>query len=702
MRNIVLCIIVFCGYTQVIAQVSSRLSQKEATNIVINKIINGETKDKEIFVSDTIISSKGKIRDIFFIEKSPPFDSWFFFIDDNPLANWEHPCRYVFVNVKDGSFEIYNETRPPKRDGMSCIINYKAKVTDKRKQLFNFTRKDSLTKAAGKSAFSQSRNYAVIISGGGDKYSNYERYWNDCSAIYSALTRCYCYKRENIYTLLADGINPDLDRRRIDGSFDSSPLDLDGDGINDINYSATKNNISHVFDELAEKLTQSDTLFIFTTDHGGRNYGNSVYLLLWNNDLLTDTDFAYEVNKVNAGKIIICMGQCNSGGFIDNLQSYNRVITTACRYDELSYAMDNLLYDEYIYHWISAVIGENLSGNVVNADTNFDGKISIYEAFVYAENHDMKPEHPQYNSTPANFGLNLSLSNLFISKGIRITGSTNICSNSEIFQIQNFPTGCTVNWSVSNSCVQIISGQGTDSVTLQRNDDGWATLTATISYNGTVVKTLSKEIMVGTPAFCMNVIPVAADGSQGYWRSDLNGNTIDVEFVNSNARYPNYVVDLYRIDNGFSVGTHLGHWVTPSLSDMTFGYYPQGWYYIEVVGMNDCGTSEAWGTELECVDGNDLQNRMFSFIYEQSSAMLTVTLNPNFERAHKLSRKQILSGSASAGSYEVQLWSENTLLRSYKATDAQLQIPMSGMKAGLYVVRAVKDGKTQQRKLIKK
>ena len=301
---------------------------------------------------------------------------------------------------------------------------------------------------------------------------------------------------------------------------------------------------------------------------------------------------------------------------------------------------------------------------------------------------------------PINSGA-IQTNSSFISIIPTLSAPSAICTTATA-QILDFPTDCTVNWSVSNSCMQIISGQGTDSVTLQRNDDGWATLTATISYNGTVVKTLSKEIMVGTPAFCMSVIPVAADGSQGYWRSDLNGNAIDVEFVNSNARYPNYVVDLYRIDNGFSVGTHLGHWVTPSLSDMTFNYYPQGWYYIEVVGVNDCGTSEAWGTELECVDGNDLQNRMFSFVYDQSSAMLTVTLNPASERSQKLSQKQVLNEPASAGSYEVQLWSENTLLRSYKATDAQLQIPMSGMKAGLYVVCAVKDGKTQQRKLIKK
>ena len=92
-KYLILYIVAICGYTQVIAQVSSRHSQKEAVDIVINEILKGETKDKEVFVCDTIISSNGKILDIFSIEKSPTFDSWFFFIDDNPLANWEHPCR---------------------------------------------------------------------------------------------------------------------------------------------------------------------------------------------------------------------------------------------------------------------------------------------------------------------------------------------------------------------------------------------------------------------------------------------------------------------------------------------------------------------------------------------------------------------------------------------------------------------------------
>lgn len=270
----------------------------------------------------------------------------------------------------------------------------------------------------------------------------------------------------------------------------------------------------------------------------------------------------------------------------------------------------------------------------------------------------------------------------------QLLGSSSIC-NMEIFNLENFPTGCTVNWSVSNNCAQIVSGQGTESVTLQRNYDGWTTLTATISHNGTVIKTLSKEIMVGTPSPSMVVYPISADGEWGYWRSDLHGNKIEVDGYSGN--YSSYVVDLYRINNDFSIGQQVGHWTRNSLDNMTFGYYPPGWYYIEIVGVNDCGTSSPVGTEIESVDGSWRQPRMFSFNYHQGSEMLTVTQNP------------ALGSRQAVNSCEIQLWNGNTMLRKFRMTDEKLQIPMSGMKSGLYIVRAITDdGKSQQHKLMKK
>ncbi len=39
--------------------------------------------------------------------------AWFFFIDDAPDANWEHPCRYVFVEVETGAIGIISGSTPP-------------------------------------------------------------------------------------------------------------------------------------------------------------------------------------------------------------------------------------------------------------------------------------------------------------------------------------------------------------------------------------------------------------------------------------------------------------------------------------------------------------------------------------------------------------------------------------------------------------
>ncbi|GHU68772.1 hypothetical protein FACS189413_06430 [Bacteroidia bacterium] len=127
---------------------------------------------------------------------------------------------------------------------------------------------------------SSEHQYAVIINGGYDRYNNHERYWNDCAAIYSALIKEYGYDKSHIYVLMSDGTNSATDRHRINGTYDSSPLDLDGGGVADIQYAATKANITIVFNTLSNIMTSSDNLFIYTMDHGGKAGANEVIYCL--------------------------------------------------------------------------------------------------------------------------------------------------------------------------------------------------------------------------------------------------------------------------------------------------------------------------------------------------------------------------------------------------------------------------------------
>ncbi len=39
--------------------------------------------------------------------------AWFYFVDDLPGANWEHSCRYIFVDIESGGYEISSRKTPP-------------------------------------------------------------------------------------------------------------------------------------------------------------------------------------------------------------------------------------------------------------------------------------------------------------------------------------------------------------------------------------------------------------------------------------------------------------------------------------------------------------------------------------------------------------------------------------------------------------
>ena len=326
-----------------------------------------------------------------------------YFIDEFPTANWSHPCRYVWFDSNLKKSKTIKENNPPSNLDKWVLISENYILPTK-----NHNRSTSNNKTPARNlSSSAAHNYAVIISGGYNAYNNHIRYWNDCQAIYSTLVNEYGYLDSHIYVLISDGTNPANDRNTGYG-YDSSPLDLDGDGDNDIQYAATKNNITSVFNLLSNTLTSNDFLYIFTTDHGDTMGGDNALLCLWG-ETMTDAEFANEVNKVNAGAISIVMEQCYSGGFVSDLTASNRVIATACTAYEFSYAMTGLLYNEFVYHWTSAVRGCTPYGTSVNADTNNDGLVSMKEAFDYAKNNDSKNETPQYNSSTPLYGELLSL-----------------------------------------------------------------------------------------------------------------------------------------------------------------------------------------------------------------------------------------------------------------------------------------------------
>ena len=442
---------------------------------------------------------------------------------------------------------------------------------------------------------------------------------------------------------------------------------MDGDGSNDIQYAATRANITQVFNTLRNRLTPADNLFIYTTDHGGQESGTDVYMNLWN-EIIRDDEFASEINKVNAGKINICMEQCHSGGFIDDLQANNRVIATACRFDESSYAMSNLIYNEFVYHWTAAVAGRTPQGAFVNADSNNDGIVSMREAFLYAQNHDIQDETPQYLSIPAILGQVVSL------KAFSISGPSSVCDQAT-YTVENLPQGATVQWSVSNNNVTLTSGQGTHTATFTKFRNGMEIINAEILFNNIRIALLTKETYFGAPSIS-NIIGEqrVPTGQYASYRA----------VISNNAPIPSSYQWILNPLNGNSL---YGN----GTESIDIAFYNPGSYQLVCRATNECGVGDYYTMGIGVYDN------------------LYLTLSPNpatDEVTLQLTETDEVSGlsvlSTDRSTYEIQIWSGMRMLRSFRTNEPTFQISMAGLPAGLYFVRVVKNGQTYTQKLIKK
>ena len=245
--------------------------------------------------------------------------------------------------------------------------------------------------------------YAVLISGGRNRLSNHERYWNDCTFLYRTLRMTYHVPKRNIMVLMSDGGDPEPDMLLTDGrGFASSPTDLDGDGLADVYMPATEEAVDYLFIQLSRQLTEADRLFVFLIDHGMG--GQSPCVWLWDNGQLSAYALWSLLGLLRAEAVGVLMGQCYAGAFLPRLMGDGRVLMAACAGDELSWVCPDRPYDEFVHHWTCAVNGADADGNVVQADEDGDGQVTMAEAFDYARRHDRRQETPQYASWPEQLG----------------------------------------------------------------------------------------------------------------------------------------------------------------------------------------------------------------------------------------------------------------------------------------------------------
>ena len=349
-------------------------------------------------------------------------ETWVFFVDPTPELGWFHSC-YVATfpkflkkgtNPLDVSVTTVWMQKPPKGTFTPVHLGETSTETDA-VPVIKSVAITPAQKTVGE------RTYAVIISGGYAPAFNHQRYWNACSFIYQTLTRTYGIPKSHIYPIMADGTDPGKDMLCPDGTYKSQPLDLDFDGQNEIKMAATNANISSTLNNIYNIINEGDQLFLFVVDHGGSyDYISRSYAVLWGEEELSDTSLASMLSpfKYKKANVNVVMGQCYSGGFVDNLKQVGCVIATSASGSELAHVVSaNSKYSEFIYHWMCAVNRATPEGRKVASDKNADGIVSMAEAFEYARdnNYFVKTVHldnPQYSSTPTTLGEDLAFNNI--------------------------------------------------------------------------------------------------------------------------------------------------------------------------------------------------------------------------------------------------------------------------------------------------
>jgi hypothetical protein len=334
------------------------------------------------------------------------------FADDDPMANFGHPCRYRFYDEKTqrflqevparfppylsfvpNSFRAFYE---PVR-AVRSPIERPLRIKPRRKKTGTLI---SPPPNPGPAPVTAARErYAILFSG-----SSFRRHLNDLEYCYRMLTDCYHFKAENICVL-----NFDNSRTLWDGSSatnwpeETSPVDayrippappLPCFPANREGFKAACQAIA------AKPLRPQDLVFIHTNGHGDaplrRRQPPNPWLVRYDKLPYFAKDFCDDLAILPAHEsLLIVMEQCCSGQFIDRViaaqglagtQVKANRLSIACASTGSSYANEQDNFDNFMLAWVTAHLDQDPFGvaPVGTVDINNNGLIEASEAYGYA------------------------------------------------------------------------------------------------------------------------------------------------------------------------------------------------------------------------------------------------------------------------------------------------------------------------------
>ena len=438
---------------------NNSISQEVALQLVKNQYAN---TDNYLFYITSVDSIYDDGDDSCIFDSIPQQDwltsnstpKWLIFVDEDPMKGWSHPCSYFYIpkrfehnSVNDIPSVKFNGRKYPRHITMNIVNTVSNENLNSLYEPFLINRDDYWD------------DYflytdVLFLGGGYNRDSNHWRFWNDCNYLYETLQNEFNIHPITMYSCYAGNagrLYGDNIITNNSGIFSTVPYYF-GTKHN----SFTKEGIFEMFEYLSSEVEMFNFV-VFVSCHGDIDSTSlNPYLDLWdiaddgitklygNNIRLYATELDSLISSIKTQNITIILQNCHSGAFIETLSKPGRVIITACSPNEESSSYLSNDTDAYFYNVFSnlfthALHGEDLFGNIVNADNDNNGRVTLAEAYNYANEQDTIPtEHPMYYSNPSWLGEEFSFdvlpdtTNLFVRDNFQDEGS-NIHAASGVF-----------------------------------------------------------------------------------------------------------------------------------------------------------------------------------------------------------------------------------------------------------------------------
>ena len=286
---------------------------------------------------------------------------------------------------------------------------------------------------------------------------------------------------------------------------------------------------------------------------------------------------------------------------------------------------------------------------------------------------------------------------------LSISGPSTVCDQAT-YTINDLPTGITVQWSTSNNNLTLVSGQGTGTAVFKKSGNGKSIIQADIRFGSQTLTIQSLPVTTEIKVSILGSMGMVGCGTTRLWTCSMACLPLEPEeMLNIEWTLESKELRFFGSGPDFTIKTTCKQNPSGVLREPIDA--PHAIYTLRLDVISSDGTVYSAPDEsieifgyIEVSPG--LNNNVLTVYPNPATDVFTVQLQEEQPANAGLSIQQA-AGKFSAGTYEIELWSTTARLKRFTTDLPVYQIPVSGLPAGIYFVRVIKDGEVYTKTLIK-